>query len=106
MRPAAPVAVLNSAGCDERAAARHVKQSAGVIGVEMREDDRLHIAGADPERAQPRTKLLFGMHGEVHRATEERIPAWVIAAFVDARGLAGVDEDESFVMFDEPDMDR
>src|SRR5262249_2676258 len=39
-------------------------------------------------------------------ASIERMPAWVVGALVNARGLTRVDDDEPFVVFDNPGVDR
>jgi hypothetical protein len=52
-----------------------VVQAAGMVGVQVRQHHLAHVAGGDPERAQPRPDLLLGRDPLAQPEAEERVPA-------------------------------
>jgi len=92
-------------GCDPDFAAGEMGDAAGVIGVEMGDDDVANIARSDAEIAELRADLFVGVDRKLSGAAEEGMPGGLVAGFVDAGGLAGVDDDDAFMMLDEPGVD-
>ena len=77
-----------------------------MVGVEMRDDDPPHVVGREAEPAQLRTDLFLGPHPFAQAEPEVRLPGGEIAGLGRARGLAGVDDDQTLRVLDEPREDR
>src|SRR5262245_20011191 len=77
-----------------------------MVGMEMSQDNVPDITRADSKRAELWTEFFLGMHGEVHRAAVERMPARMVTTLVHTRGLAGVHDDDPLVVLDDPGEDR
>jgi hypothetical protein len=80
-------------------------QAAGVVGVQVGDDDAAHVTRREAEALELRPDLLLGPHPFADPEPEVGMPAWEVAALGGAGGLARVDEDEPFVVLDEPGMD-
>lgn len=91
---------------DEHFGVGEVMQAAGVIRVEVGEDDLGDIGGADAQLLQAGPDLLLGLHPLAYPEAEVRMPAWEVAGLACAGGLAGVHHDHPFGMLDRKGVDR
>src|SRR6476660_9038659 len=83
-----------------------VRKSSGMVGMKMREHHLLNVAWGDSDRPQLRANLVVRRNPEPTRKTVERMPSWMVATIVDARGLSGVYENWSVLVLNEPRIDR
>jgi hypothetical protein len=57
-----------------------------------------HVARRDAERAKLGPELLFGLDREPYCASIEWMPARTLSAIVNTGSLAGVNDDDAFVV--------
>ena len=77
-----------------------------VIGVQMGEHDLADVARPHAHLLQLGADLVVWRHPELRRAAIKRMPARMIAPLMHPRRFTGIDENQSFVVLDEPRMDR
>ena len=63
------------------------------------------ISGAYPHCEKLGADLFFGLDGELGCEAKEGMPGRMISALVNARGLAGVYDDDAFFVIDDPGVD-
>ena len=83
-----------------------MRQPAGMIGVEMRQDDVTDVGHRNAHRTQDGTNLVVGSDAKPRCTPIERVPPRMIAALVHARRLTGIYEDGPLFVFDQPGVDR
>jgi len=91
---------------NQNPAVGEMMQPAGMVCVKMREDDRPHIFGSNPHRAQLRPDFLFRFDVKYSRAAIKRMPAWMIARSRRSGCLAGIHHDDAFGVFNHPRENR
>jgi hypothetical protein len=84
--------------------AENVGEAAVVIDVQMRQDDVLHISRADAERAQLGTDFLLALESKRHLPSMIRVQR--SGGVEDTRPVAGVGDDHSIGMVDDPGIGR
>jgi hypothetical protein len=83
-----------------------MNQSSGVVCMEMSQYDLTHISGGNPEGPELGTNLFLGVDGEADRAAVKRMPGGMVSILMDTRGLACVDQNDSFFMLNDPGVNR
>src|SRR3981189_2924035 len=81
-----------------------MRKAAVMVHMQMGENDPLHIARSDAERAKLRTDLLFALDAKRHFPAEVGVKR--LAGFQQMRALPGVDRDDAFGMIDDPYIGR
>ncbi len=74
-----------------------------MVDMQMGQQNRLHVARADPKRLQPRPDFLLAVDVEAHGETKIRMP---LRQAHEARVSAGVDNDDAVGMLDRIGVDR
>src|SRR6202522_2987297 len=80
-------------------------QTAGMIRVQMSQDDGGYVVGADAKFQQLRSDLLFGSDVESNRQSEVRMPARKVTRVARPGGLTRIHEDDAFGRLDRPGVD-
>src|ERR1700733_7732818 len=87
-------------------AARQMKQSSSMIGMEMRQHNLAHISGSESEIPELRADLFVRIDRKTDRAPVERMPGRMVSVLMDTRGFPGIDHDDSLIMLDGPGINR
>ena len=77
-----------------------------MIGVQMSQHNLPDIRRMDAPGLQLGADLILRPHAELNGQPVIWMPAWVISRFMDASGFSGIDDDDSFFVFDQPGVDR
>ena len=82
-----------------------MSESPGVIGMQVRHHQPAYIGGLDAQGAELRADLFFWADPLTQPEAEVGMPPGKISRFCHVRGLAGVNHDHTFRVFDHPDVD-
>jgi hypothetical protein len=80
-------------------------KTAGVIGVQVSEDDLANITGCNAKATKLRSYLVVWTNGEANCKPKERMPTRKVAFLGGAGCFASIDDDDAFRMLDDPGVD-
>src|SRR5918992_1363321 len=83
-----------------------MRETASVVGVEVRHDNPANVVRRKAERLQLRADLLLRLYPLLESEPEVGVPARELARVVDVSGFARVDHDQALGMLDQPGVDR